>query len=291
MPVTPRWSVVIPTYRRLEPLTGALTACLALEPPPGGFEVVVVDDGGGQVPPRSLWERPEPSPPVRVVAQENGGPASARNFGADLARGRFLAFLDDDCRPRAEWLVELDRALRGRGDVMVGGHTANGLAGELFAAASQDLVDALYRGANRGSGGPRFFTSNNIALDRAAFLELGGFDTRYPLAGGEDRDFCRRWLEAGGQLVAVERAVVDHFHAMGLGGFLRQHYRYGRGARRFYASGDGEDLRGRGPRAALGLATAIVAQPLRSPVAGRRFSRAMALIAAQVATAAGRLRG
>ena len=40
----------------------------------------------------------------------------------------------------------------------------------------------------------RFLPSNNLAVSAKRFHEAGGFDAGFPLAGGEDREFCRRWL-------------------------------------------------------------------------------------------------
>lgn len=44
---------------------------------------------------------------VSVVIPTYRRPAAARNAGARAARGRHLAFTDDDCWPEAGWLREL----------------------------------------------------------------------------------------------------------------------------------------------------------------------------------------
>jgi hypothetical protein len=45
------------------------------------------------------------------------------SFGADRARGKFLAFTDDDCRPDANWLSKLETAFQRTPSYMVGGRT------------------------------------------------------------------------------------------------------------------------------------------------------------------------
>lgn len=80
---------------------------------------------------------------------------------------------------------------------------------------------------------PQFFTSNNIALNRKRFLELGGFDARFPSAAGEDRELCRRWLNTGYAMHYQPSAVIHHAHNLSLSGFWQQHLNYGRGAYRF----------------------------------------------------------
>ncbi|MGH2537664.1 MAG: glycosyltransferase family 2 protein, partial [Candidatus Promineifilaceae bacterium] len=161
--------------------------------------------------------------------------------------------------------------------------TVNGLADNPYAAASQALLDYLYQQHNAEQGQAAFLTSNNLALRRADFARGGGFDASYGLAGGEDRDFCRRWLAAGLRLAFEPAARVSHSRAMGLGGFLGQHFNYGRGAYRFH--------RGRpaGARrlAPLGFYARLLGYPLRRPAGHNRLGQAGLLALSQLATAAG----
>lgn len=227
----PDLSVVIPTYGRPRQLAACLAAFAEVDCGESTFEVVVVDDGS----PEPLDEVAGPFADrlqVRVIRQDNRGAATARNTGALAARGRVLAFTDDDCLPDEDWLSELLRALPEAGDACAGGRTINVLEHNSCSVASQLLVDYIYEYYNRD--GPEFFTSNNLAVPAAAFEELGGFDTEFPFSGGEDRDFCSRWLHSGRRLVYVPDAVIRHAHAMNLLGFWRQHFHYGRGAGLFH---------------------------------------------------------
>lgn len=229
----PAWSVVVPTYGRGEALPGLLEALCRIQAPTGGFEVVLVDDGG-------------PEPLDAIVApfagrldltlqrKPNGGPASARNYGVARARGEWIALTDDDCCPHADWLVSLAAASAADSTAMVGGQTDNGLTENLFSETSQLLVDYLYAWGRSAGGRVDFITSNNMAMTRAGFLAIGGFDEQFPLAAGEDRDFCDRWRQAGGTIVFEPTARIDHFHGLDASGFWRQHRNYGRGAVRVH---------------------------------------------------------
>src|SRR5690606_41593001 len=80
---------------------------------------------------------------------------------------------------------------------MIGCTTANVLTANSYASASPRLIDYLYAYYNAGATGKSFFTSNNMAVRRDLFFELGGFSTAYRRAAGEDRDLCDKWQRAG----------------------------------------------------------------------------------------------
>lgn len=225
----PDFSVVIPTRGRTPQLAACLEALARQDYPRDRFEVIVVDDGGdSHADPRILRMRERLD--LTLVAQSHGGPAVARNRGAVLARGRWLAFTDDDCLPDPGWLAAFARRLDAAPGDAVGGRTVNALPHDPRAAASQDLVAFLYDWHIACPGEGRFFATNNLALPADRFRELGGFDPGWMLAAAEDRDLCDRWRRRGWGMSYGADAVVGHAHAMTLAAFARQHYHYGRGA-------------------------------------------------------------
>ncbi len=222
-------SVVIPTHNRPGPLRACLQALEQQDLPREQFEVVVVDDGSA-APPTSLIEAFDGRIRVSLVSQNNAGPAAARNAGAKRASGRIVAFTDDDCRPERGWVRALAACIDQDADALAGGRTVNALPDNLYATASQLLISYLYDYYNRSLGAAAFLTSNNFAMRADRFHAVGGFDERFPLAAGEDRDLCDRWLRNGMRLVYTPDAVVRHAHPLSLRGFVRQHANYGRGA-------------------------------------------------------------
>ena len=92
--MTPLFSVVIPVYNRADIVGDAIRSVLAQTEQ--DFEIVVVDDGSRDDPRSSIEAFGDGR--IRFHAQPNGGGGAARNTGIDLARGRYVAFLDsDDC--------------------------------------------------------------------------------------------------------------------------------------------------------------------------------------------------
>ena len=225
----PAVSVVVPTYGRPDRLAQCVRALVTLEPPPGGAEIVIVDDGS-PVPATTVVGRHSGAIPVIVHRQANAGPAAARNAGAGIARGRLLAFTDDDCTPDPRWLVALASASERHPGALVAGRTVNGATADRCAWASQLLVDHLDEATRTQE---RFVPSNNLAMPAEGFHAIGGFDTTFPLAAGEDRDLCARWLDTGATIERAEDALVMHHHSFTLGSFVRQHHAYGRGGHRY----------------------------------------------------------
>jgi GT2 family glycosyltransferase len=223
----PSWSVIVPTFNRPQALLRCLESLRQFAPQ---VEILVVDDGSPISMAASLgqWQ-------LRYVRQPNQGPAAARNHGARLAKGNWLAFIDDDCRVTPDWFSAIDSAAQQHPQALLGGAVRNGLQGNCFAESAQVLIDSIRDYTNRMQRGPAdplapFYTSNNMAVSRELFAASGGFDERLPLAAAEDRQFCRQWLLAGRAMRFVKEAVVIHEHPLNFSKLLRQQFQYGRGA-------------------------------------------------------------
>jgi glycosyltransferase involved in cell wall biosynthesis len=279
-------TVIVPTHGRPQALERCVRALARQTLAHDRFDVVVVADGDGTGVEQAL-EAVRTSLSLTVLRQERAGPAAARNLGASRARSDLLAFTDDDCIPDPGWLEALAGAVERQPDAIVGGLTTNALRSNAYAEASQVLVSYLCLRELEQVGGPSFVTSNNLALTRDTFVELGGFDACFPRAGGEDRELCERWSSLGGAVRHEPAAVVRHAHTMGVAEFVRQHVEYGRGARRLHrvrARRAGEHAwRVQGP----GFYLAMVRYPFRTlPL--RHAAHVAALVAvSQAATAAG----
>jgi len=286
---TPTISVIIPTCDRPARLGECLLALSRQDYPRGNWEVVVVDDGSSAPDRVAAALAPiRDQLDVRLIAQSNAGPATARNVGAADARFDYLAFTDDDCLPRSRWLSELASAFQRTPKAVLGGHVVNGLAEAPCSEASQQLVEYVVDYFLK-AGAP-FFPSNNLALPRASFEEIGGFDVSFPLAAGEDRDLCAKCRQIGIPLASAPDAVVEHRHALLFGAFMRQHFNYGRGAlvcRQLDSARNAPEFRIEPLRFYVDL--------VRAPFRANRHSRgrlriAALLLASQLANAAGYFR-
>lgn len=221
-------SVIVMTFNRPESLGRCLESLSKQTFPSVMFEVVIVD--GSVVPARELVTTTRDRLDIQHVIGPNLGIAGNRNRGASHARGACLAFMDDDCVARPDWLKRLYGAFQTTPHAMIGGGVENVSPENAYAAAGQVITEAVMAYFNPPEQEPTFFPGLNFAISRQAFLELGGCDSRFQLlGGGEDRDFIDRWRHAGGSLVSCTEAIVRHEHRSSLRGFVRQYFHYGRG--------------------------------------------------------------
>lgn len=222
-------SIVVPTRDRPERLRRCLAAL------GGGHEVVVVDDGSRQREPVASIAR---NAGARLLRLEGGGPAAARNAGVRAAGGDVVCFTDDDCEPGAGWAAALAAPIAAGKAACAAGRTVVARDASGADRAWQAIADHLQRWGDRpGTPSPGFAATCNLACSRELLLELP-FDESFPAAAGEDRDWSARAASRGITPAFTPDALVVHRPGLTTRTFLRQQYRYGRGASR-YRSTDG----------------------------------------------------
>ncbi len=273
VPDPPTVSVVVPTRDRPEQLRKCLAALVDQARP--ADEIIVVDDASRD--PAAVCAVVAPVPAARLVAGAGRGPAAARNRGVAEAEGAVICLTDDDCRPAPEWLAAIvDRfSQEGRASAALAGPTLTGNAGDVFAVASQVVTNHLAASsADLVVGTLGFAPTSNLACRRELLLEVP-FDERFPLAAGEDREWCANVTRLGHRIRFEPAAIVRHDQNLDFRGFWRQQQRYGRGAHRFH--------RRQGPRLGrAGFYTGLVRAGFREGV-----GPGLLVMLAQVATAVG----
>ncbi|WP_238695278.1 glycosyltransferase [Ornithinimicrobium flavum] len=230
----PAVSVVVPYYRGQALLDLILDRLAAQTGVAGGLEVVVADDGSPEPPDVGAGpgvDRPDARgavASVRVVRQERAGfrAAAARNLGARAAHGRVLCFLDGDTVPEDGYVAALQQVClaspalalgRRRHAVLTG---EGGRAGQVRAWPPAEpleepawLADG-YRASDdlraADDTSYRFIISAVMALSRAVWDVLGGFEEALTGYGGEDWELGWRCWLSGADLRHVPEAVAWH---------------------------------------------------------------------------------
>ncbi len=231
-------SVVVCTRDRPELLATCLASLSALQPPPA--EVIIVDNA----PTTSATRELVAGTPFRYVLEPRPGLDRARNRGIEEARGRIVAFTDDDVRVAGDWMGALAAAFA---DPAVDVVTGLVLPAELTTRA-QRLFERYGNGMRKGTRPRRWHRSvmsareliraqdvgvgANMAFRRTALQSLGGFDPALdvgtPSGGGGDLDILHRALATGMTVLYSPDVVVHHRHRPDMAGLRRQLFNNGR---------------------------------------------------------------
>ncbi len=187
-------SVIIPAFNAASTLTAAIESAMAQTHRAG--EIVVVDDGStdGTADAVSRF-----GPAVRYVRKPNGGPASARNLGARLATGEWLAMLDAD----DSWLPrKLERQLALDTSPSIG--IIHSLIDPSIGRPLPNVV--TFRDLWAGN----CIVNSTVLLRRVAFEHLGGFDEDPALISVEDYNLWLRVAAAGWTIVTCREKLCHY---------------------------------------------------------------------------------
>jgi hypothetical protein len=204
----PLVSVVVPTRNRATMLRRAIASVVAQTF--ADFELIVVDDASTDDTVSQLAADPDPR--LRVLCSPcAGGAPRARNRGVAAARGRFVAFLDDD----DEWLpqkLERQLAVFARGPERLG--LVHGGSAVISSATGRVVHTVLPEpGLAVEPGdflGEISFTTSVVLVRRQCLEAVGVFDET--LAGSQDRDLWIRLAGACDFDAVPEVLVRRHIH-------------------------------------------------------------------------------
>src|SRR5262245_2851507 len=107
--VMPLASVVIVTHNRRPYLVKALAGLAEQTLPQSSFEVIVVDNASTDDTRAFVESAATPSTNIRYILEPTLGANIARNTGWHAARSQYVAYLDDDAIPCAEWVERIVR--------------------------------------------------------------------------------------------------------------------------------------------------------------------------------------
>lgn len=212
-------TVVVPTWNRRAFLPDVVAALRAQSVP--DLQVVLVDDGSTDGSAEVAAALVADDPRFTVVSTPNRGPAAARNAGCRTVTTEWIAFTDDDCLPRPDWLEELVRT--------AADDAADVVQGVTLPDPSVDRSTLPWHArSQRILGWSGRYQTCNLLVRAQRFVDAGGFDVRFPSHGfGEDTDLGLRLVRGGAVPAFAPGAVVHHrILPMGYVEFLRRRYRW-----------------------------------------------------------------
>lgn len=171
--------------------------------------------------------------PIKIIPTGAVGPAIKRDIGAEKATGQYLAFIDDDAYPQADWLNVAHDFLVTQTDIgAIGGAAITPKTDPFWARVS----GAVFLSKLSGGFPERYVSippskevddwpSVNLIVRTDVFLKVGGYDSNY--WPGEDTKLCRDIILQGWKIVYIPELIVHHHRRAELSKHLRQIGNYG----------------------------------------------------------------
>lgn len=221
---TPRFSVIIPVYNRVDEVRDLLKSLS--EQTKRNFDVVIVEDGS-TVPCREVVAEYSGRVPVRYFYKENEGRSIARNYGMKLAEGDYFIFFDSDCVIPERYFEDLETALTNNPlDCFGGPDAAHSSFTDTQKAISYAMTSFLTTGGIRGGKvslekfTPRTF---NMGFSRKVYETVGGFREMF----SEDIDMSTRIRQSGFRIGLIRDVPVYHKRRVDFVKFFRQVHVFG----------------------------------------------------------------
>ncbi len=208
------FSIVIPAFNEETNIRKTLQALQDQTLPKASFEIIVVDNGSTDSTVAAATSFVDKLP-LQVVSKLGGRISAVRNYGASLATGEILAFLDADCLSRPTWLED---SLKLAHQNMIWG--AHYLVPRDATWVGKTWFDHQ---ATEQQGPVSFIPGSNLFMHRSTFIKLGGFDEL--LETSEDVELSQRAISHGMQVIAYPSLAVYH---EGTPRTLHQFYRQNR---------------------------------------------------------------
>ena len=203
------FSLIIPVYNRPDEVDELLMSLSQMEYH-DVYEIVIIEDGS-TIKCQEVLEKYADKLNISYYFKPNSGPGDSRNFGMEKARGNYFIIFDSDCIIPANYLIEVENALKETYvDCFGGPDKALDRFSDIQKAINFAMTSFLTTGGIRGGSEkigkfqPRSF---NMGLSRRAFEVSKGFGNIHP---GEDPDLSIRLWELGFETRLIPQAYVYH---------------------------------------------------------------------------------
>jgi glycosyltransferase involved in cell wall biosynthesis len=223
-------TVVVPTRGRAAYLEVTLDS-LCRQRSRAAHELLVVDDGATDATP-DVAERFG----VRLIRHgERRSLNAARNSGIREARADVIAFVDDDVFVPPGWLDALVEGVERHPEAEAfGGPIRPRFEGQAPRGCGREDPPITTLDLGPDDVEATMVWGANFAVRRSAIERIGRFDESLDRAHGDEEDWLLRLRAAGGQIVYLADAGLDHRRTAGdsrLAPLARAAYHRGRGAR------------------------------------------------------------
>lgn len=220
-----KFSIIIPVYNRPDEVEELLDTLIVQSNK--NFELIIVEDGS-EIKCDEIIKNCKADFEINYFFKENGGPASARNYGMTKAKHDYFIFFDSDCLIPANYFDIVSQSLnKNYVDAFGGPDAAHESFTPIQKAISYSMTSFFTTGGIRGGNEkmeqfkPRSF---NMGYSRKVYEKTQGFSN---MRFGEDVDMSLKILKNGFCTKLIKEAFVYHKRRTDFRKFYKQVYNSG----------------------------------------------------------------
>ncbi|MBE9178315.1 glycosyltransferase family 2 protein [Oculatella sp. LEGE 06141] len=186
---------------------------------PAATEVIIVVDGGTD----DSWRWAEQSGAKVIKLSATGGPARARNIGAQSANGDILFFMDADVTLHPDTLSQIALVFRHQPELaaLIGSYDDSPGADNFLSQYKNLFHHYTHQTASQEAS---TFWGACGAIRRDVFLSIGGFDEAYQYPSIEDIELGYRLKKAGYRIELHKMVQVKHLKRWEVRSLLRAEF-------------------------------------------------------------------
>lgn len=182
------------------------------------YELLLVDDGTKDRSGEICDEYAGRDERIRVIHKENGGAPSARNTAIDLAKGKYVYFMDSDDWAEAHMLSDMyEMAEKEDAQLVVCGYYIDTYYGDKYLSEKIFVDDAIYRDAGSFRENTyRYFDRNMLYTPWNKLYrmeEIDRYQLRFPNTLWDDFPFNLSYIRHVDRVVVSTRAYYHFIRA------------------------------------------------------------------------------
>ena len=217
-------SFIIPVFNRPDEINELLKSFSELDGDKD-FEIVIVEDGSKQKCEHIIKNFNNLN--IAYFFKNNSGPGDSRNFGMNVAKGKYFIILDSDVILPSDYNKILIKNLtKNFSDCFGGVDDSHHSFNDFQKAVSYSMTSFITTGHIRGGDKSKDFQprSFNMGISKEAYLRSKGFGKIHP---GEDPDLSIRLKELGFSTKLYNDLKVFHKRRISVLSFFNQVYKFG----------------------------------------------------------------
>lgn len=216
---SPKISVIVCTYNRVDLLAHVLQSLAEQTVSPEKYEIIVVDNKSTDSTGKYMEKFSHSHRNVCYIYEPQQGLSHARNRGWQEAEGEYAAYIDDDARAQNDWIEKIEAFTARQPDAAAFGGPYSWLSlkplpswfNPSYASWSLGTEE---RPVKRGE----WLKGTNMIFKRSLLQDLNGFDTKLGMTGqslsyGEEVSLQVKIMNKGFSIFYVPDIRVEHLVA------------------------------------------------------------------------------